>query len=212
MSYNAKITIENIKEKKLNFKRELLIQKKQLKMNFESTFYNIVKYELLKEDNELIQNVNDCEKCKYFTACNSKKVSKCIQLESLWIDYCFLNELHGVEDITWNNKEKTQKKIYFALENDHLKNIINFLYDKQLATIEQLINSNNRYEKKDKEELFKKIIIEENKIRERLKIRVIRKVIEIKEKYNKKDLLSDEQQEEFLYQIFIEQQEGEKNE
>ena len=52
--------------------------------------------------------------------------------------------------------------------------------------------------------MLKKIRIEKNRIRERLKIRVIRKVIEIKEKYNKKDFLSDEQQEELLYQIFME--------
>lgn len=212
MRYNDKITIKNIEEQKLNFQRELLIQKKQLKMNFETTFYNIVKYELLKEDNDLIQNVKDCKECQYFTICNYDKKQNCAQLETLWMDYSLFNELNGVQDITWINKEKTQKKIYFALENVHLNRIINFLYDRQLATFEQIVMNEKIFTKKNPEEMLKKIRIEKNRIRERLKIRVIRKVIEIKEKYNKKDFLSDEQQEELFYQIFMEQQEGEKNE
>ena len=88
-------------------------------------------------------------------------------------------------------KEKDQQvKNYFELENSHLNNLINFLYKNEMATIEQLAKKQKIFGDHLMLQL-NKIQVEKNKIRERMKIRVIRKIMEIKEKFdnNKLDTL-----------------------
>ena len=200
MSINEKINIKNIDKKKIEFQNLIKTYEKSFYSDFCKILFKVVKIEILKEDLELFNGLTNCKECKFFTTCN-KTNSHCIKLETIYTDYRMCNELDDVEDIMWKSKDK-QVKNYFELENSHLNNLINFLYKNEMATIEQLAKKQKIFGERLMLQL-NKIQVEKNKIRERMKIRVIRKIMEIKEKFDNNKIDTLEKQQEFAYNYFI---------
>ena len=200
MSINEKINIKNIDKKKIEFQNLIKTYEKSFYSDFCKILFKIVKIEILKEDLELFNGLTNCKECKFFTICSTKN-THCIQLETLYTDYKMCNELDDVEDIMWKSKDQ-QVKNYFELENSHLNNLINFLYKNEMATIEQLAKKQKIFGDHLMLQL-NKIQVEKNKIRERMKIRVIRKIIEIKKNFYNNKLDTLEKQQEFAYNYFI---------
>lgn len=200
MALNEKITIKNISNKKTEFNNMLKTYQDSFKKNLNVLFFKIVKIEILKEDIKLFENISDCKKCKFFTICSTTN-THCIQLETLYADYKICDEFNDSDDIMWKSKDQ-QVKNYFELENSHLNNLINFLYKNEMATIEQLAKKQKNFGERLMLQL-NKIQVEKNKIRERMKIRVIRKIMEIKEKFDNNKIDTLEKQQEFAYNYFI---------
>lgn len=200
MSINEKINIKNIDKKKIEFQNLIKTYEKSFYSDFCKILFKVVKIEILKEDLELFNGLTNCKECKFFTTCNTTN-SHCIKLETIYTDYRMCNELDDVEDIMWKSKDQ-QVKNYFELENSHLNNLINFLYKNEMATIEQLAKKQKIFGERLMLQL-NKIQVEKNKIRERMKIRVIRKIMEIKEKFDNNKLDTLEKQQEFAYNYFI---------
>lgn len=203
MGLSEKITIKNIDKMKKNFESNLKEYQNSLKKDMDKVFFKIVKQELLKEDLELFNSLKKCEECQFFISCNEDKGKQhCIKLETIYCDYRISDEYNDVEDILWKPRDSKNNKNYFELENNHLTNLIHFFYKNELATLEQL-SKNENYKLTNIPYMFKNIKNEKNKIRERVKIRVIRKIIELKEKYNMQNKINEEQQQEFLYNFFL---------
>ena len=199
MALNEKITIKNVLNKKTEFNNMLKTYQDSFKKRLKVLFFKIVKIEILKEDLELFNGLTNCKECKFFTTCN-KTNSHCIKLETIYIDYRMCDELDDVEDIMWKTKDQ-QVKNYFELENSHLNNLINFLYKNEMATIEDLAKKPTIFGS-HVTQLLNQLKIQKNKIRERTKIRVIRKIMEIKEKFEQMELSNLNKEEQFLYSIY----------
>ena len=198
MNIKMKITQGKIDKAQTAFQNTIEQYERSLKQNFNEMFFKIVKIEIMKEDLEKIKQLSKCEECKYYSICSSQN-THCLKLETIYIDYKMCNELNDYEDIMWKSKQNENSKNYFELENSHLENLIHFLYKNEMATLEHLTKKNIMFENQ-----FEKIKNNSNKIRERMRIRVIRKVIELKNKYDMNNAFTLEQEKEFMYNYFME--------
>src|SRR5574343_140145 len=200
MALNDKITIKNVLNKKTEFNNMLKTYQDSFKKSLNILFFKIVKIEILKEDIKLFENISDCKKCKFFTICSTTN-THCIQLETLYTDYRICDEFNDSDDMLWKSKEG-QIRNYFELETSHLNNLINFLYKNEMATIEDMAKKPTVFGS-HVAQYINQIQIEKNKIRERTKIRVIRKIMEIKEKCEKIELSNLDKEEQLLYNIYL---------
>lgn len=200
MALNDKITIKNVLNKKTEFNNMLKTYQDSFKKSLNILFFKIVKIEILKEDIKLFENISDCKKCKFFTICSTTN-THCIQLETLYTDYRICDEFNDSDDMLWKSKEG-QIRNYFELETSHLNNLINFLYKNEMATIEDMAKKPTVFGSHVAQQL-NQLQIEKNKIRERTKIRVIRKIMEIKEKFEKIELSNLDKEEQLLYNIYL---------
>lgn len=199
MALNDKITIKNVLNKKTEFNNMLKTYQDSFKKSLNVLFFKIVKIEILKEDIKLFENISDCKKCKFFTICSTTN-THCIQLETLYTDYRICDEFNDSDDMLWKSKEGEIRN-YFELEISHLNNLINFLYKNEMATIEDLAKKPTIFGS-HVIQLLNQLKIQKNKIRERTKIRVIRKIMEIKEKFEQTELSNLNKEEQLLYCIY----------
>ena len=199
MALNEKITIKNVLNKKTEFNNMLKTYQDSFKKSLNVLFFKIVKIEILKEDIKLFENISDCKKCKFFTICSTTN-THCIQLETLYTDYRICDEFNDSDDMLWKTKEGEIRN-YFELEISHLNNLINFLYKNEMATIEDLAKKPTIFGS-HVIQLLNQLKIQKNKIRERTKIRVIRKIMEIKEKFEQMELSNLNKDEQLLYSIY----------
>ena len=199
MALNEKITIKNVLNKKTEFNNMLKTYQDSFKKSLNVLFFKIVKIEILKEDIKLFENISDCKKCKFFTICSTTN-THCIQLETLYTDYRICDEFNDSDDMLWKSKEGEIRN-YFELEISHLNNLINFLYKNEMATIEDLAKKPTIFGS-HVIQLLNQLKIQKNKIRERTKIRVIRKIMEIKEKFEQMELSNLNKEEQLLYSIY----------
>ena len=199
MALNEKITIKNVLNKKTEFNNMLKTYQDSFKKSLNVLFFKIVKIEILKEDIKLFENISDCKKCKFFTICSTTN-AHCIQLETLYTDYRICDEFNDSDDMLWKSKEGEIRN-YFELEISHLNNLINFLYKNEMATIEDLAKKPTIFGS-HVIQLLNQLKIQKNKIRERTKIRVIRKIMEIKEKFEQMELSNLNKDEQLLYSIY----------
>ena len=199
MALNEKITIKNVLNKKTEFNNMLKTYQDSFKKSLNVLFFKIVKIEILKEDIKLFENISDCKKCKFFTICSTTN-THCVQLETLYTDYRICDEFNDSDDMLWKSKEGEIRN-YFELEISHLNNLINFLYKNEMATIEDLAKKPTIFGS-HVIQLLNQLKIQKNKIRERTKIRVIRKIMEIKEKFEQMELSNLNKDEQLLYSIY----------
>ena len=199
MALNEKITIKNVLNKKTEFNNMLKTYQDSFKKSLNVLFFKIVKIEILKEDIKLFENISDCKKCKFFTICSTTN-THCIQLETLYTDYKICDEFNDSDDMLWKSKEGEIRN-YFELEISHLNNLINFLYKNEMATIEDLAKKPTIFGS-HVIQLLNQLKIQKNKIRERTKIRVIRKIMKIKEKFEQMELSNLNKEEQLLYSIY----------
>lgn len=199
MALNEKITIKNVLNKKTEFNNMLKTYQDSFKKSLNVLFFKIVKIEILKEDIKLFENISDCKKCKFFTICSTTN-THCIQLETLYADYRICDEFNDSDDMLWKSKEGEIRN-YFELEISHLNNLINYLYKNEMATIEDLAKKPTIFGS-HVIQLLNQLKIQKNKIRERTKIRVIRKIMEIKEKFEQMELSNLNKEEQLLYSIY----------
>lgn len=199
MALNEKITIKNVLNKKTEFNNMLKTYQDSFKKSLNVLFFKIVKIEILKEDIKLFENISDCKKCKFFTICSTTN-THCIQLETLYADYRICDEFNDSDDMLWKSKEGEIRN-YFELEISHLNNLINYLYKNEIATIEDLAKKPTIFGS-HVIQLSNQLKIQKNKIRERTKIRVIRKIMEIKEKFEQMELSNLNKEEQLLYSIY----------
>lgn len=199
MALNEKITIKNVLNKKTEFNNMLKTYQDSFKKSLNVLFFKIVKIEILKEDIKLFENISDCKKCKFFTICSTTN-THCIQLETLYTDYRICDEFNDSDDMLWKSKEGEIRN-YFELEISHLNNLINFLYKNEMATIEDLAKKPTIFGS-HVIQLLNQLKIQKNKIRERTKIRIIRKIMEIKEKFEQMELSNLNKEEQLLYSIY----------